>query len=110
MSKSLGNVIDPPDVIQGVSLQCLYDQLLNSNLDPNQCGTDVLWFGLCTYTSQGGDINLDVNRILGYCHFCNKFWTTTKLPFVALAKVLCSQPPRSLEAMRAWWTARSAAS
>uniref|UniRef100_A0A8C2Z2A2 valine--tRNA ligase n=1 Tax=Cyclopterus lumpus TaxID=8103 RepID=A0A8C2Z2A2_CYCLU len=92
MSKSLGNVIDPLDVITGISLEGLHALLMDSNLDPlevekakqgqtsdypngiPECGTDALRFALCAYTSQGRDINLDVNRILGYRHFCNKLW------------------------------------
>ncbi|XP_061573124.1 valine--tRNA ligase [Cololabis saira] len=96
MSKSLGNVIDPLDVITGISLEGLHAQLIDSNLDPvevekakqgqksdypngiPECGTDALRFALCAYTSQGRDINLDVNRILGYRHFCNKLWNAVK--------------------------------
>ncbi|XP_063054552.1 valine--tRNA ligase isoform X4 [Engraulis encrasicolus] len=96
MSKSLGNVIDPLDVITGISLEGLHAQLKDSNLDPlevekakqgqksdypsgiPECGTDALRFALCAYTSQGRDINLDVNRILGYRHFCNKLWNAVK--------------------------------
>ncbi|XP_069957758.1 valine--tRNA ligase isoform X1 [Cherax quadricarinatus] len=97
MSKSLGNVIDPMDVIHGITLQELNKQLDdNSNLDPNEiakakegqksdypqgipeCGTDALRFALCAYTSQGRDINLDVLRVNGYRNFCNKLWNATK--------------------------------
>ena len=71
MSKSLGNVIDPLDVIQGVSLEQLHQKLYEGNLDereiakaktgqkkdfPNgipQCGTDALRFALCAYSSGG---------------------------------------------------------
>ncbi|XP_014480884.1 PREDICTED: valine--tRNA ligase isoform X1 [Dinoponera quadriceps] len=96
MSKSLGNVIDPMDVIKGISLEDLHKQLLDSNLDPKElnraregqkrdypqgipeCGTDALRFTLCAYTTQGRDINLDVLRIQGYRFFCNKIWNATK--------------------------------
>jgi len=96
MSKSLGNIIDPLDVISGVSLQTLSDKLEEYNLDPKElekarkgqgemypqgipeCGTDALRFALCAYTAQGRDINLDVLRIQGYRHFCNKLWNATK--------------------------------
>lgn len=96
MSKSLGNVIDPLDVIHGVKLEELMAQLEGSNLDPAEidrakegqkqdypqgipeCGTDALRFALCQYTSQGRDINLDVKRVQGYRFFCNKLWNATR--------------------------------
>jgi valyl-tRNA synthetase len=71
MSKSLGNVIDPVDVIQGTTLEKLHEQLLAGNLPPQeiemarkgqkadfpkgipQCGTDALRFTLCAYSSGG---------------------------------------------------------
>ncbi|XP_044275514.1 valine--tRNA ligase [Varanus komodoensis] len=111
MSKSLGNVIDPLDVITGITLEDLHAQLLESNLDPAEierakhgqksdypsgipeCGTDALRFALCAYTSQGRDINLDVNRILGYRHFCNKLWNATKFAIRGLGDGF--QPQRS---------------
>ncbi|XP_061475249.1 valine--tRNA ligase [Rhineura floridana] len=110
MSKSLGNVIDPLDVITGITLEGLHAQLLDSNLDPAEierakqgqksdypngipeCGTDALRFALCAYTSQGRDINLDVNRILGYRHFCNKLWNATKFAIRGLGDGFQPQP------------------
>ncbi|KAI4811290.1 hypothetical protein KUCAC02_014203 [Chaenocephalus aceratus] len=104
MSKSLGNVIDPLDVIAGISLESLHALFTDSNLDPvevakakqgqtsdypngiPECGTDALRFALCAYTSQGRDINLDVNRILGYRHFCNKLWNAVKFAMKTLGE------------------------
>lgn len=71
MSKSLGNVIDPIDVIEGTSLESLHAKLLEGNLDDKevlkakqgqkkdfpkgipQCGSDALRFALCAYTVGG---------------------------------------------------------
>jgi valyl-tRNA synthetase len=103
MSKSLGNVIDPLEVINGCSLQSLQDRLEGGNLPqkevvrakknnelefPNgipECGSDALRFGLLAYTVQARDINLDVNRVVSYRMFCNKLWNATRfaLQFVA---------------------------
>lgn len=100
MSKSLGNIIDPLDVIDGITLENLIKQLELYNLDPKEiekavkgqkedypegipeCGTDALRFALCAYTAQGRDINLDVLRIQGYRHFCNKIWNATKFAII----------------------------
>ena len=75
MSKSLGNVLDPLDVMQGTSLQALHDKLLVGNLDPKElatatkfqkasfpdgipeCGADALRFSLINYTT-GGKISV----------------------------------------------------
>lgn len=96
MSKSLGNVIDPLDVIAGIPLQGLHDKLKTGNLDPKElqkatdgqkasypngipeCGTDALRFALCAYSTGGRDINLDILRVEGYRKFCNKIYQATK--------------------------------
>jgi valyl-tRNA synthetase len=96
MSKSLGNVIDPLDVISGIPLQSLHDKLTGGNLDPRElkkaiegqkvsypngipeCGTDALRFALCAYSTGGRDINLDILRVEGYRKFCNKIYQATK--------------------------------
>lgn len=70
MSKSLGNVVDPLDVINGMPLDGLLKRLEEGNLDSNElnvakegkkkdypdgiaeCGTDALRFALISYTSQ----------------------------------------------------------
>merc|ERR1719180_673771 len=102
MSKSLGNTINPNDVIAGITLEELQRGLEGGNLDPREverakagqaadypngipeCGTDALRFGLCAYTAQGRDINLDVLRVQGYRFFCNKLWNATKFGMVYL--------------------------
>lgn len=96
MSKSLGNVIDPLDVIEGISLKDLQARLDAGNLDPREverakegqardfpegiprCGTDALRFTLLAYTSSGRDINMDIKRVDGYSKFCNKLWNATR--------------------------------
>lgn len=96
MSKSLGNVIDPLDVIEGTSLESLHQKLSQGNLAPEEvekakkyqksafpdgipeCGTDALRFSLVSYTTGGGDIAFDVKVIHGYRKFCNKIYQATK--------------------------------
>lgn len=102
MSKSLGNVIDPIDVIEGISLDGLHQRLTEGNLDERemakaaqgqkkdypkgipQCGTDALRFTLCAYTAAGRDINLDIMRVEGYRKFCNKLWNATRFALLKL--------------------------
>uniref|UniRef100_A0A3Q3DKD1 valine--tRNA ligase n=1 Tax=Hippocampus comes TaxID=109280 RepID=A0A3Q3DKD1_HIPCM len=96
MSKSLGNVIDPLDVIHGASLERLQQKVKEGNLDPReqevameaqrkdfpkgipQCGTDALRFALCSHKMIGEDISLSVSWVLSCRHFCNKMWQTLR--------------------------------
>ncbi|XP_068144799.1 valine--tRNA ligase [Drosophila tropicalis] len=130
MSKSLGNVIDPMDVIKGITLEGLHAQLIGSNLDPREiekakagqkqdypqgipeCGSDALRFALCAYITQARDINLDINRVLGYRFFCNKLWNATKfalLYFTGNEKFSTNLSVDSVNQMDAWILSRLAA-
>ncbi|KAH9251970.1 hypothetical protein BASA81_010174 [Batrachochytrium salamandrivorans] len=105
MSKSLGNVIDPVDVMEGRTIEYLVDRLREGNLSSNEvvvaeaglrkqfptglpeCGTDALRFGLLAYTAQGRDVNLDVNKVHAYRTFCNKIWNIYRFVEGLAAKV-----------------------
>jgi len=60
MSKSLGNAIDPIDVI-------------------DQYGVDAMRFTLSIMAAQGRNINLAEERIEGYRNFTNKIWNAARL-------------------------------
>lgn len=102
MSKSLGNVIDPLEVINGCSLLSLVDKIKEGNLPAKEvekacqgqeqdfpegipeCGADALRFGLLAYTVQGRDVNLDIKRVVGYRQFCNKLWNAVRFALTYL--------------------------
>lgn len=42
-------------------------------------------FALCSYNTQGRDINLDILRVQGYRFFCNKIWNATKFALLYFA-------------------------
>ena len=95
MSKSLGNVVDPLDIINGIELEVLHKKLLEGNLDLKEierakayqksafpkgiaeCGTDALRFALVNYTTGGGDIAFDIKTIEAYRRFGNKIYQAT---------------------------------
>ncbi|XP_053578041.1 valine--tRNA ligase, mitochondrial isoform X2 [Bombina bombina] len=115
MSKSLGNVLDPLDVVTGISLERLQGKLLDGNLDPRElkiaeagllkdfphgipeCGTDALRLSLCTHRVQGDDINLDVSSVLAVRHFCNKVWNGVKFTLSALGEGFTPLPMEELK-------------
>jgi len=66
MSKSVGNVIDPLEVI-------------------DQFGTDALRFTLGNIAVPGRDVFLSEERIEGSRHFCNKIWNACRLVLSNLA-------------------------
>ena len=65
MSKSLGNVVDPLNVIE--------DQ-----------GCDALRFTLATGTAAGQDLNLNMDRLASNRNFTNKIWNAGKFVLYAL--------------------------
>lgn len=133
MSKSLGNVIDPLEVINGCSLETLIKKLYEGNLPEKEikvaeksqrddfpegipeCGADALRFGLLAYTVQGRDVNLDIQRLVGYRNFCNKLWNATRFAMLFLtdftptadtAEALCDQTRFGLAPRDRWIISR----
>lgn len=96
MSKSLGNVIDPVDIMEGISLQDLHAKLHMGNLDPKEvknaekyqktafpqgipeCGADALRLSLTRYSAGNTDINFDIKVMASDRRFCNKMFQATK--------------------------------
>ncbi|TVU22234.1 hypothetical protein EJB05_31918 [Eragrostis curvula] len=95
MCKSVGNVIDPLEVINGMTLEGLLKHVEDGNLDPNElnlakgrtknyydgiteCGTDALRFTLISYTCQSDRINLDMKRVVRCRQWCNKLWNAVR--------------------------------
>ena len=123
MSKSLGNVIDPIQVIEGCTLEELYAQLESGNLDPREvkiakegqkrdfpqgipeCGTDALRFSLCSYvSSQMRDVNLDISKVHSIRKFCNKIWNAFKFAMGNLGESFTPKAivPEALGKADAW--------
>ena len=61
-------------------------------------------FALCAYTAQGRDINLDVKRVVGYRHFCNKIWNAMKFSLSNLGSEFTPSPTQ--EVWLCWSTAQ----
>ncbi len=92
MSKSIGNVIDPLDIIKGIKLNKLIkkrtkniikEKLINKiikdtkKIFPNgikSYGVDILRHTLCSISNSKLIINFDIKKLTHSYNYCNKIW------------------------------------
>lgn len=120
MSKSKGNILDPVDLIDGITLDALVAKRTSNLMQPNLAeqikkhtqkefpegipafGTDALRFTFCALASTGRDINFDIGRLEGYRNFCTKIWNATRFILLQTEDYKHNQVSNELSVVDRW--------
>ena len=118
MSKTKGNVLDPIDLVDGISLEDLLEKrtygLMQTHMVdkiiantrkqfPNGIaahGMDALRFTYSALASTGRNIRFDLGRLEGYRNFCNKIWNAAR--FVLMNTETMDKGPIELNLIDQW--------